>query len=195
MHSHHAHRAHKASKHRVKHIMHGYKRGGSVKHEDLAEDVSLIKKAVHKHDTQLHGKGKHTDLSSLGHARGGRLDKYARGGKTKGKHHTQVNIAVVSPHGGSPAPGGPPPGGGGLALPPGGPPRPPMAGPPGGMPMGGPPGMPPGMPPKPPGMMKRGGGVKSTKPAHIGKHPAGGDNGEGRLMKARKYGLKPRKGH
>ncbi len=97
-----------------------------------------------------------------------RLDKYARGGKTKGGHkghHTKINI-MVAPKGGDgagaggmPPPGGPPPGLGG----------PPPGGPPPGMPPGGPMGaapppgaggLPPGLPPPPGGGMKRGGSVK-----------------------------------
>lgn len=194
-HPHESHRASKVSKSRVSHIMKGYKRGGSVKRDGGADDMPLKKKSG--------GAAEHSDLKSLGKKSGGRLDKYARGGKTKhGKHGTQVNIAVVQPHGGSPSPGGAP--AGGPLPPPGGPPHPPMGGPPGMPPpgAGGPPGMPPGamgggpkppmgppgMPPpgmKPPGMMNRGGRVKGIK---------GGDNGVGRKEKARSYGLKPIKG-
>lgn len=75
-----------------------------------------------------------------------RADKFARGGKTKGKKGTNINIAVIAP-GGKEAGAGAPPG-----LPPGLGPKPPMALPPPG-PGGG--GIPPGMPP-----MKTGGVVK-----------------------------------
>lgn len=117
-----------------------------------------------------------------GRATGGRLDKFARGGKTKNKKQgNNVNIAIVQPSGEKSASGSPI--GAGPLPPPGGPPKPPMMPPPPppGPPMGGP----PGMPPKPPGMMNRGGKVKGQK---------GGDNGVGRLDKAKMYGLKPKKG-
>ena len=164
-HPYHAHREHKASHARAKHIL-GHKHGGRTHHADAAADKKMIGAAIHKHETKMHGhKGHH------------RLDKFARGGKTK--HHTQVNIAVVAPHkGGSPSPGaGAPPGAG--ALPPG-----PLPGgpPPGGLPPGGPP---PGagMPPMKRGgrAYKHGGGIGMT---------AGADSGEGRLQKAHKYSKK-----
>ena len=167
-------RAHAMAKH--------FKRGGKV-HGDEKEDRKLISKMINDHE-----KG---ESKVEGKKSGGRLDKYARGGKTKGKHHhTNVNI-VVAPHGGPPPASGAAPAalGGPPGLPPGGglPPRPPMAGPPG-MPPGGMP--PPGM--KPPGMMKRGGRAY----AKGGKVPmkAGALSGEGRLEKKKAYGLKPIKG-
>lgn len=184
-HSHHAHRASHVSKHRVSHITKGYacggmarkgyKRGGGV-HSDEKEDRKLISKMLKEHE------------KVEGRARGGRLDKFARGGKTKHHKGTQVNIAVVNPshHGGPPSAAGGPPAGGGLPAPggpPAPPPRPPM-GPPGagpGMPIGGP----MAGPMKPPGMMNRGGKVRGQK---------GGDNGVGRKDKAKMYGLKPIKG-
>lgn len=160
-HSHHAHREHVVAKKRVHHILKGHKRGGAA-HPDEAQDRKLFKKMLKEHDAKVHGKKS-----------GGRLDKYARGGKTKGKHGNHVNIAIVAPHGAGQqgaapaAPGVLPPPGGGL------PPKPPMMPPPG---AGGPPG---GLPP---GMMKRGGKVPMK---------AGAITGEGRKEKKKAYGLKP----
>lgn len=153
-HSHHAHRASHAAKSRVKHIL-GHKRGGAA-HHDEAADRKLFKKLIKEHDSKVHGhKGK------------GRLDKFARGGATKGKHHTQVNV-IVAPHkGASPALG---------AGAPAGPGAPPPVPPPGGPPMAPPPGA--GMPPMKRGgrTYKRGGGVGMT---------AGVDSGVGRIQQAR----------
>ena len=184
-HPHHQHRAHKHSRERVKDILKGcggraHARGGHVNDKTALRAA----KSIVKHEQEeIHGK-----------ARGGRLDKYARGGRTK-KPHTQVNVAVVAPHGrGSPGGlgagpiGGPPTPGG--APPPRPPMGPPGAMPPGGLPpglMGGPPpggGLPPGLPPRPP--MKRGGRVKK---ARGGRMTAGSETGEGRLQKARKQHL------
>ena len=172
-------RAHETSKH--------FKRGGKV-HGDEAEDKKLITKMLNKHEAGEKPEGKKA---------GGRLDKYARGGKTKGKHGNHVNIAIVNPGAKDGAGAGgpmaaPPPGG--MPMPP---PHPPMGGPPGmppGMPPGGPPGgLPPGMGPKPPGMMKRGGKVyKRGGKVHM---TAGADTGPGRKQKAKAYGLKPIRGH
>lgn len=131
------------------------------KHSDIKEDTVLVKKAMAAHDKQMHG-GKHTDLKSIGMKSGGRLDKYARGGKAKAKKsgsHTKINI-MVAPKSGEGPPPALPPSPIGAAPPPPMPPKMPMPPPPG--PMGGP--------------MKRGGKVKMT---------AGADSGEGRLQKAR----------
>ena len=67
-----------------------FAKGGMSKHEDVAMDKKVVKKAVKMHDDQLHG-GKKTDLKGL--KKGGMCGakKYARGGgievrgKTKGK--------------------------------------------------------------------------------------------------------------
>lgn len=147
-----------------------FKKGGAV-HSDEAEDKKLIKKMVKKDDLKVEGR-----------STGGRLDKYARGGRTKkGGGKTHINI-LVAPQGGKADAAAPP----GPGLPPGagGPPpgmKPPMGPPPG---AGGPPGL-------PPGMMNRGGGVK--KYAKGGKVPmkAGAMTGEGRKEKAKAYGGKP----
>ena len=57
-----------------------FKKGGSVKHDDIQEDKKLIKRAFGMHDKQEHG-GKHTDLSKL--KKGGNVKKMAKGGSTK----------------------------------------------------------------------------------------------------------------
>lgn len=165
-HSHHEHRAHHVSRKRVHHVM---KSGGHAHHADEAADKKLFHHMIKAHAKQEHG--------VHGLKRGGRLDKYARGGAAKDKkHHTQVNIAVVAPHGKDQAGAA----SGGLPMPP---PRPPAGLPPGGPPpMGMPPGgPPPGMMPKPP--MKRGGTVRPAK--MVTKSPKGGAySGEGRLEKS-----------
>lgn len=122
--------------------------------------------------------GKETNEYNVGGAVS--APSFARGGRSKGKHHkgTHINIAVVAPHGKGqedPAASMPPP------MPPAGP----MAPPPGMAPPGAPPpgaGMPPGMPP-----MKRGGAAY----AKGGKVPmkAGSYSGKGRLEKIKAYGL------
>ena len=174
MHSHHHLREMHPGRRRAKEMSRHFKRGGKV-HGDEKEDKKLISKMLKEHEGTEKPEGKKA---------GGRLDKFARGGKTKGKHGNHVNIAVINGKGqpdAPPAMAGPP---GGLPMPP---PRPPMAGPPG-LPPGGPPGMPPpGM--KPPGVMKRGGRayMKGGK-VHM---TAGSLSGEGRLQKKKAYGLKP----
>lgn len=129
--------------------------GGKVSHPDEAQDRKLIKKMMAEEE------------SVEGRASGGRLDKYARGGKAKGKKGkskkgNNVNIliapkekeekVVVPP----PMPGGP-----GMMAGPGGPP-----------PMG----PPPGGPPMPLPGMKRGGKVPMK---------GGAETGVGRLDKVR----------
>jgi hypothetical protein len=180
-----------------------YNRGGHVGHGDAVEDKKVvkpaIKKAMGKHDGQLHP-GKHT---RLGYSSGGvlraakadggapkRLDRARGGSAKKGKSGNHVNIIVGHPPGGG-APGG------GLPMPGGPPPKPPMAAPPptappppmGGMPPGGPrppmgqpmPGAAPPMPP--PGMMRAKGGRVAR--AAGGFLTAGSKSGEGRLQKMR----------
>lgn len=109
------------------------------------------------------------------HKRGGSVDKFARGGRTKKKGNTNINI-IIAGKDKEEAPPMPPP-----ML------KPPMAPPPGAGP-GGPPGgpMPPGMPP-----MKRGGAIPYQKG---GKVPmkAGAETGQGRLDKIKAYGGKAR---
>ena len=51
----------------------------ATKHDDVAEDKKLIKKAFSMHDKQEH-KGQHTDLSKL--KKGGMPKKMAKGGVT-----------------------------------------------------------------------------------------------------------------
>ncbi len=118
-----------------------------------------------------------------GRKSGGRLDKFARGGKTKHKgNKTNINILIGGKGQDSEPKAALPP-----VLPPGLPPPPPGGLPPGG-PMGGPPpGMlPPGGPPmKPPGMMARGGRAK---------YKGGADSGVGRLEKVKNYGKRARSG-
>lgn len=119
---------------------------------------------------------KRADAEPAGRKSGGRLDKFARGGRAKGKNkgnNTKINI-VVAPKGPHPSDGAAPPAP--LGLPPMG------GGPPPGPPPGlgaGPPGLPPGIGgPKPPGMMARGGRLKLK---------GGAETGPGRLSKAKAY--------
>ncbi len=133
------------------------KKSSGQGHPDEAQDKVLIKKMI-KQDKGEYKIG--------GAVSAPRADKFARGGKAKGKKGTTINIAVIG--GGKEGAEGAPP------MPPM--PKPPMALPPPGAGPGGPPGgaMPPGMPP-----MKRGGKVGMT---------AGAETGVGRLQKARKRG-------
>lgn len=103
-----------------------------------------------------------------------RFDRYARGGKVKGKGGGKTNVTVVIA-----------PQGGGAAQPPPPmpvvPPHPPIMPPPGAG-AGGPPMLPPGGPGGPPPMMRASGGRIKMR------YGAGG--GEGRMEKERKYGAK-----
>lgn len=57
----------------------GKKEGGLMKHDDMAQDKKMIKKAVKMHDDQLHG-GKKTNMSAL---KKGGMTKMCGGGKAK----------------------------------------------------------------------------------------------------------------
>lgn len=118
----------------------------------------------------------HKELKAEGKASGGRLDKYARGGKTKSRKggNTKINIMVAPKSGESPPPALPP-APIGAAPPPPMPPKMPIPPAPG--PMGGP--------------MKRGGKVMAGSDSGVGRlqlrklHQKGGsDSGVGRLDKA-----------
>lgn len=131
------------------------------------------------------------EVKAVGKASGGRLDKLARGGRTKkgGKgNHTKINI-IVAPKGGGDA-GAPPDLGAGAPPPMGAPPMVPKGpmGPPPGALGAGPPGMPP---PKPPGMMSKGGKIAAIKKLGL---TAGSATGVGRLQDKRAYGKNAR-GH
>lgn len=162
----------KVGKSRAKDFTKGYATGGAIGAYKAGGAVAPAKKA---------GGG---EVKVAGRASGGRLDKFARGGKVKKKPETQINIAVVQPSGNSPSqdgsapagmppPGGPPPG---MVAPPpppppSMPPMPPMAG---------------GMPPKPPGMMQRGGAVKGFKRGgKVTGQKGGAETGVGRLDKVK----------
>jgi hypothetical protein len=152
-HPHAEHRQHKVERQRVAHITKGYAAGGGV-HSDEAADVKLIKSKVKKSALRMDG-------GAVKH----RADKRARGGRTKAKKGTTVNIINSPQH--PAAPIMPPPGLTGAM-----PPRPPMAPPmpspvappmppAGAMPPGGPMMPPrPGMPPPGTPMRARGGRIK-----------------------------------
>jgi hypothetical protein len=138
------------------------KHGGKVKHRDMGGTTA---------DSPV-------EEANLNQSMGSKADGRARGGRTKSKHGTHVNV-IVAPQGGPGAGAGLPP----PVLPPGGvmgapaapppmPPRPLMAPPggPGAMPPGAGAGMPPGG--LPPGMMPphaRGGAVGRAKGGAVHK--------------------------
>jgi hypothetical protein len=170
------------------------KKGGAPKHDDVKQDMALIKKMVKPsaRTARKEGGGVFSGTSYPGKIPGvvpGGREARATGGKTKGKGKTHINIMIAA---GKPGmgdmmpPGGPTPppgmdgGPGGvapvpMAPPPGGAPMPmpfpmpmPMAG---GAPAGGPP-------------MPRKAGGRITKAASSYKDmEAGAAGGEGRLQK------------
>jgi len=145
-HPHNEKRAHKVERARIGHITEGYESGhadrsvkhyatgGGVKPDAVNEDKVLAKAATKEHNS--------------GHASGGRVkhraDRFARGGKVKGKG-TTVNVNI------SPSAGSPP-----LSASPPMPPRPVAPPTPAGPPMAPAPG---GAPPMP--MRARGGKVRA----------------------------------
>jgi hypothetical protein len=131
-HPHSEHRAHKVEKRRVPERIKGYASGGAV-HEDEKQDKKLVKRMVKKSAIKIEGeKSKH------------RMDRRARGGRTKSKGKgTVVNVINTPGHAMGGAPGMMPPGG--APMPPRPPMAPPMPPPQGAMPPGG------GMPMPPPG--------------------------------------------
>lgn len=134
--------------------------GGGQKFDGSKQNDAAIAKRTAKggSDTKVPGKKS-----------GGRLDKFARGGKVK---ETNVNIAIVVPN--KTEEGAPPVNiSGGPPMPPGGP---------GPIPLGPPPGLEPGGPPM---MQNRGGSVGAFAKGGAVKVEAG-DNGVGRLEKAKK---------
>lgn len=78
-------REHKMQHSRVAHLTRGYAHGGAVRHDDEAEDKKLIRAEIKRT----------METGPEGRKNGGRLDRYARGGKV-GK--TTVNV-IVAPKG------------------------------------------------------------------------------------------------
>lgn len=158
----------------------GYKVGGRV--SDEAQDAKMVSAGVHQHERHMH-KGERPTALKLrsggkvsGEGSKARLDKYARGGRTKGGP-SKINIVIATGKDQQPQPM-PVPVPRPVPVPAGAPPvAPPMgAMPPGGMPAGMPPSAAPQMPMRPP--MKRGGAVGDTR------DDAGAGGALGRLEKA-----------
>lgn len=126
----HPHRADAISSSKSKFKAISGKSGQGQAHPDEGQDRALIKTMLREHDQKAGGK----------RACGGRIDKFARGGRAN-----KTNITIVVPQGGGQSPTPPP-----AALGPGGPPLPPVA----------------GGPPIP--MRKRGGAVHMTGGADSG---------------------------
>jgi len=63
----------------------GHKEGGMMKHDDVAQDKAMIKKAMKQHDTQQHKGSKGTTLKlSKGGSFRAAADGITKTGKTKG---------------------------------------------------------------------------------------------------------------
>lgn len=103
---------------RVGHITKGYANGGGVEHVDPAQDRKLVKSMSNEHEK---------DMKKVeGRKNGGRLDRFARGGKVSSKG-TNVNVIITPGSGGQDHPPAIPiPVSAGAAAPPPMPPRPPM---------------------------------------------------------------------
>lgn len=77
------------------------KEGGSVEHDDIAQDKKMVKKAINLHDDQMH-EGKKTDLSTLkkgGRCKksGGTVRKYKAGGNVKKMADGGLGGALTNP--------------------------------------------------------------------------------------------------
>lgn len=164
----------------------GFKRGGSPKHDDTAQDMKLVRKMVEKKALKPKERAKGGSVSDgeMEGTRptGGRMARKDGGRAGKGKMN--VNIVIAA---GGRSPGGdqemPP---AAMMSHPQGVPVP--ASPPqGAAPMPVPVQMPPGAPP--PGMMPRKSGGRTMKVARdMAEHGGGGGGGLGRLEKIRAYG-------
>jgi hypothetical protein len=76
-----------------------FKEGGAMKHSDIKMDKKVVKKAVSMHDKQQHG-GKKTDLAAL--KKGGKVKKFALGGMSQGQMPPQMpaGLTMRRPFGG-----------------------------------------------------------------------------------------------